>query len=259
MNIEPKQPGTKKNAIMAFSGIVVALLLKFKFALLFGFKLLGLIKIGWIFSSFGSLFISFGFYTMLFGWPFAVTIIALLYIHEMGHYVWMKALHLNPKAPVFVPGLGAYVAMTNMPATQKDSAWVAMAGPLVGGVASAMAYYWGIKTDNQWLMKSGSTGFFLNLFQLIPAKPFDGGFIAQALSKWILIPGTLTLIFISFVFHSVFLLIISLVSIFQIVTLFRPQAISTMQPASLSEKTLITIAYLSVTGMLGYLFYLSNY
>ncbi len=62
MNIEPKQPGTKKNAIMAFSGIDVAFLLKFKFALLFGFKLLGLIKIGWIFSSFGSLFISLGGY-----------------------------------------------------------------------------------------------------------------------------------------------------------------------------------------------------
>ena len=262
MDIKPNdQKPPQKNLLTALGAGFVAILLKFKLSLLFFLKYLSLIKIGWIFSSFGSMLISFGFYTTLYGWPFALTLIALLYIHEMGHFLWMKALNLNPNGPVFIPGLGAYVAMKNLPTTKKDSAWVAMAGPLVGGLASVIAYTIGLKTNNDWLIKSGATGFILNLFQLIPAKPFDGGFIVAALSKWLLVPGAFFLLALSFAFHSGFLILISVVSFIQVFMLFgnKPKIDDLMQETNLVDKALITIAYVSLISMLAYLTYASRY
>ena len=97
------------------AGTAAVLLLKFKAAIFLGLKALSLFKFGWLFSNFFSMALSLGLYTMMFGWRYAITIIILLYIHEMGHFVCMNAYGLKPKAPVFVPFIGAFTAMTNLP------------------------------------------------------------------------------------------------------------------------------------------------
>ena len=206
-----------KKTLLGSLGILGVLAVKFKFYIFAAWKALALLKISWLLSP----LISIGFYAMLWGWPFAFAIMLLLIIHEMGHWVWMKALGLEPKPIVFLPGIGAYVAMTKLPPDEATHAWVALAGPLVGGVGSVILYWFGVNSGNNWLIAAGSTGFFLNLLQLVPAKPLDGGFVIQAVSKWFLIPGTVLLIVLAVCFQSILLLIIAGISIFSLVNQFR--------------------------------------
>jgi len=156
--------------------------------------------------------LSIGVFTSAYGLPYALSLVLVIYIHEGGHWLWMKVLGLKPKAPMFVPGLGAFVAMTKLPPSEALHAWVALAGPLIGGVGCAALYSIGVHTNNAWLMASGNTGFWINLLQLIPAKPFDGGFVVQAISKWILIPGTIGLFAMGAVLQSPLLLLIAIIS-----------------------------------------------
>jgi Zn-dependent protease len=200
---------SNKKTIMGSLGILGVILLKGKTYLFAAWKALALFKMGWIISP----LLTIGVYTMLFGLPYAIAVFILLLTHEMGHWIWMKALGLEPKLPVFIPGIGAYVAMTKLPADQATHAWVALAGPLIGGLTSGTLFWFGVVYSNTWLMAAGSTGFFLNLFQLVPAKPFDGGFIIQAVYKWLLIPGTVMLFVLTYFFHSILLLIISVISL----------------------------------------------
>ena len=203
-----KEDKSNKKTILGSLGLLGVVLLKGKIYLLAAWKALAFIKIGWLISP----LITIGVYTMLWGLPYAIAVFILLLTHEMGHWVWMKALGLEPKAPVFIPGIGAYVAMTKLPPDEATHAWVALAGPLIGGVTSAILFWFGVYYTNAWLMAAGSTGFFLNLFQLLPAKPFDGGFIIQAISKWLLVPGTALLFVLTYLFHSILLLVISVIS-----------------------------------------------
>jgi Zn-dependent protease len=274
-----KDDGTKKT-LFGSLGILGVVALKFKFYILAALKALTFIKVGWLLSP----ILSIGIYAMLFGWPYAIAIVLLLFIHEMGHWIWMKCLGLEPKAPIFIPGVGAYVAMTKLPPDQATHAWVALAGPLVGGVGCAALFYGGVQTDNHWLTAAGSTGFMLNLLQLVPAKPLDGGFVIQALSKWLLIPGTGLLFALAVKWQSVLLLIIAGFSFYGLIKQFLkrqpvdaygvPQRSfmglanvapgdsvtdATQQtPASIPQRILIAIAYLGLAGMLAYLQWLST-
>jgi Zn-dependent protease len=271
-----KTKGSDKKTILGSLGILGVLLLKFKFYIFAGLKALTFLKVGWLISP----LISIGFYAMLFGWPYAFAIMVLLFIHELGHYIWMKALGLNPQLPIFVPGIGAYVAMTKLPPDQATHAWVALAGPLVGGLGCTILYWLGVHSGNNWLLAAGSTGFFLNLIQLIPAKPLDGGFVIQAVSKWLLIPGVAIMLAASYMLHSVLLLIISGFSILSLVhqfmTMYKkaemakyggaateavqsaPTSSVDETPATVPQRILIAMAYLSLAGILAYLYWLSH-
>jgi len=267
--------GTGKKTVLGGLGLLGVLALKFKFAIFAGLKALTFLKVGWVISP----LISIGFYAMLFGWPYAFAIMLLLLIHEMGHYIWMKALGLNPQLPIFVPGIGAYVAMTKLPPDQATHAWVALAGPLVGGLGCTILFWLGVHTGNTWLLAAGSTGFFLNLIQLIPAKPLDGGFVIQAVSKWLLIPGVAIMLAAAYMLQSVLLLIISgfsILSLFhQFMTMYKkadaaryggaaqaqpqpPTSSVDLTPATVPQRVLIAIAYLSLAGMLAYMYWLSH-
>lgn len=255
MSVDEK--GNKKTLFGSLS-ILGVLALKFKVYILAAWKAIAVLKLSWLLSP----LLSIGVYAMLWGWPYAFAIVLLLFIHEMGHWVWMKCLGLNPKAPVFIPGVGAYVAMTKLPPDQATHAWVAIAGPLVGGVGCAILYTLGIHSGNHWLTAAGSTGFMLNLLQLVPAKPLDGGFIIQAVSRWLLIPGTVMLLALAFCFKSVLLLIIGGISAVSLVKQFMPRSeaasTSELTPASFQQRIIIALAYLSLAGMLAYLYWLSS-
>ncbi len=107
--------------------------------------------------------------------------------------------------------------------------WVAIAGPLVGGVGSAILFWFGVQNNNNWIMAAGNTGFFLNLFQLVPAKPFDGGFVIQAISKWLLIPGVAILIVLTVLFKSPLLFLIAIISVVSLFGEFTRQRVQGRQ------------------------------
>jgi Zn-dependent protease len=122
---------------------------------------------------FGSLFIAIGGYSLLWGWTFGVGIVVLILLHELGHYIEAKREGLNPKLPVFLPFLGAYVRYTR--GNPWQTARVAIAGPIFGGVASLACYLVARADHSQQLQALAYFGFFLNLINLLPFWILDGG------------------------------------------------------------------------------------
>jgi len=150
------------------------LIFKFKTAILALFKLK-------IFVTAGSMLVSIAAYAWIWGWRFAVGFVVLLLIHELGHVLELRRQGIPASAPLFIPFLGAVVGMKQMPHNVWKEAQVALAGPIVGSLAAAGLWVAGETLDSELLVALAFTGFFLNLFNLIPVSPLDGGRAAAAL------------------------------------------------------------------------------
>jgi Zn-dependent protease len=137
-------------------------------------------KYGFAFAKFASIFVAIGGYALIWGWRIAIGFVALILIHEMGHFVEARRLGLHPNWPIFVPFLGAFVAFKSEHLTPWRLARVALAGPMLGSVGAAV--FWGIgEADNSQLLQAlGYFGFLINLFNLIPIGFLDGGQILRA-------------------------------------------------------------------------------
>ena len=96
---------------------------------------IALAKWSFVLVKFGSIFIAVGGYALILGWKFAVGLVLLILLHEMGHYLEAKREGLSPRLPVFVPFLGAYVRYTR--GNPWQTARVAIAGPMLGGARGA--------------------------------------------------------------------------------------------------------------------------
>jgi Zn-dependent protease len=136
-----------------------------------------LLKFGAFAVKFFGIFISVAAYALIFGWRFAVGFVLLILVHELGHFVEAHRQGLNPSLPVFIPFLGAYVAMKNSPFDPWRNLLVSAAGPFAGGLASLGVWIAGEAMDSRLLIALAYTGFLLNLFNLIPLRPLDGGFM----------------------------------------------------------------------------------
>jgi Zn-dependent protease len=137
-------------------------------------------------AKFGALFIAFGGYTLIWGWKFALGVVVLIFVQEMGHFLEAARERLNPSWPVFVPFLGAYVKYTR--GNPWQTARVAIAGPLVGG-AGALACYVVARAEGSDLLQAlAYFGFFLNLINLLPFGILDGGAVWRS-TRWLWIGG----------------------------------------------------------------------
>lgn len=132
-----------------------------------------LAKFSFILIKFSSIFIAVAAYALIWGWKFAVGVVFLILLHETGHYVEAKREGLNPRLPVFIPFLGAYVAYTRGHPWQTVR--VAIAGPILGGAAAFVLYLVAQSQHSNLLYALAYFGFFLNLFNLLPVVPLDGG------------------------------------------------------------------------------------
>jgi Zn-dependent protease len=155
-------------------------------AMVFKLQWLGLLlKFGWAGIS---ALISIILYSMLFGWAFGIGIVALLFIHELGHALVIKLKGIPFKGMIFIPLLGAAVLMKKRPLNARDEAEIGIAGPLAGGLGAAgcLALAW-LYHGQVWTPLA-YFGFFLNLINLIPALPFDGGHVMAAIDRrlWLL-------------------------------------------------------------------------
>jgi Zn-dependent protease len=128
-----------------------------------------------------SVVISIGVYTLFWGWKFAVGFVIILFIHEMGHVVVLRAQGIKATAPMFIPLMGAFISYKTPPRSVAQEAAGALAGPFAGLLASGAALVAADALDSQLLRAIAYTGFFLNLFNLLPALPLDGGRVAGAL------------------------------------------------------------------------------
>ena len=132
-----------------------------------------LAKFSFVLVKFGSIFIAVGGYALIWGWKFGVGFVLLILLHELGHYIEAKREGLDPKLPVFIPFLGAYVQYTR--GNPWQTARIALAGPILGGIASLGCLVVGLQQGSQFLQALAYVGFFLNLLNLLPFGIFDGG------------------------------------------------------------------------------------
>jgi Zn-dependent protease len=143
---------------------------------------IGLIaKFGLAFAKFGSIFIAVGGYALIWGWKFAVGFVLLILVHELGHFVEARRRGFDPALPVFIPFLGAYVAIRDARMNPWQSAWISLAGPISGGLGAAVCWVVGEQQGSQLLQALGYVGFLLNLFNLIPIGFLDGGSIWRSI------------------------------------------------------------------------------
>ena len=144
-----------------------------------------LLKLGSL-AKFAGIFVAFGGYTLIWGWKFALGVIVLIFVHEMGHFLEATREGLHPSWPVFIPFLGAYVKHTR--GNPWQTARVAIAGPILGGIGSAVCYWVGQANDSNLLIALAYFGFFLNLINLIPIGILDGGAVWRS-TRWLWLGG----------------------------------------------------------------------
>jgi len=140
------------------------------------------LKFGKLLASGGSMLISVVVYAWIYGWRYAVGFVALLFVHEMGHYIAARHKGLNVGAPTFIPFVGAWIELKDLPHDAQTEAYVGLGGPLLGTVGAVLVYFAARNWHIDWLLAVAYSGFFLNLFNLIPLSPFDGGRITAVLS-----------------------------------------------------------------------------
>jgi len=146
-------------------------------------------KLGKILVSVGSMLLSLALYAQVFGWPYAAGFVALLFVHEMGHYAAARSRGLPVSAPAFIPFVGAFIVMRDHPRDAETEAYVAFAGPFVGAVAAFACYLWARSADSSLGIAVAYAGFMLNLFNLLPISPLDGGRITAVISPKIWLIG----------------------------------------------------------------------
>ncbi len=171
MQQPPPERRDRRTGIGAILAAAAAFLLKFKFLLLAGAKLFG---VSWTFV------LSLWIYVLIFGWKFAVVVMLLLLAHELGHYFAFRAYGLPARLPAFLPLLGAFTAGTP-PQDLEQDAYIALAGPLTGLGLAAACYAIGDVTHERFWYACADLSAFLNLFNMIPMPPFDGGRVVAAL------------------------------------------------------------------------------
>lgn len=210
----------KLKKLLAPIGVVLVLCVKFfgklKFILLPGLKFLPvLLKTG------GTMLLSIWFYTMVWGVWFAAGFVLLIFVHECGHLLAAKRLGLKVGAPVFIPFMGAIIALKEAPRNAWVEAQVGIGGPLLGSAGAGVCELIFEATGNPLFRALAYTGFFLNLFNLAPIGFLDGGRIVTALSPWLWIVG-LGIILTMLILHPNFILfLILLMSAPRLFSLFR--------------------------------------
>jgi Zn-dependent protease len=139
------------------------------------------VKFGAFVLKFFGIFLAVGGYALIWGWKFGVGVVLLILAHELGHYVEAKRAGLDPQLPVFIPFLGAYVALRNMRFDPWVNARVSLAGPVAGGVAAAACLAVAVSIDSDLWRALAYAGFLLNLINLAPIAFLDG---AHVLRSW---------------------------------------------------------------------------
>lgn len=155
-----------------------------------------------------SMFVSVAAYALLWGWTFAAGFVALMFVHEMGHVVELKRQGVRASLPMFVPFLGAFVSMKGSPRSAYQEALSGLAGPYFGTAASVVVAFWGHATGSGFLTQLAAFGFMINLFNLLPMLPLDGGRAAAALHPALWLAGLVGLVALAFVDPSPVLLLV---------------------------------------------------
>ncbi|MFL5822618.1 MAG: site-2 protease family protein [Solirubrobacteraceae bacterium] len=227
---------------------VIAMLAKLKALLL----LLPKLK---LLTTAGTMAVSVAAYSFVFGWPFAAGFVVLLLIHEMGHVIQLRREGVPASAPMFIPFLGAVISARSLGENATAEARVGLAGPVLGSLgAAACLVIWALTGDDIWRALA-FTGLFLNLFNLLPVVPLDGGRAMAAMSPWMWLVGLGAMIPLALIFPNPIILIILLFAGYETYRRLKlrrssdPQqrAYYTVRPR---DRALVAVVYLGLIAAL---------
>lgn len=207
--------------------------------LFFGAKLLGT---SWTFL------LSLWFYALAFGWQLGIVLALALLAHELGHYYAYKGYGLAVRAPVFVPFMGAFTAGAIAPDLEQD-AYIALAGPVTGLALAFVCYAFGVATHEAFWYACADLSAFLNLFNMIPVLPFDGGRVIGAVWPPLRIVGVALFVVAAIYLHvPIFLIVvIALMGIPAMLAVFRGSPDPRAAAMTFAARARVSVWYLATT------------
>jgi Zn-dependent protease len=218
----PAEPTGWQKVKKLFAPVGVVAVLGLKFFAKLKFILLPVLKfIPVILKTGGTMLITIWVYAMMWGAWFAVGFVLLIFVHECGHLLAAKRLGLKVGAPVFIPFMGAIIALKEAPRNAWIEAQVGIGGPMLGTLGAGVCELIHLATGNTMFRGLAYTGFFLNLFNLAPVGFLDGGRIVTALSPWLWLVGFAILSVMTILQPNFLLILILVLSVPRIFFLFR--------------------------------------
>ena len=245
---ERRGHGPIRRRLSAIGAAIVAVLAKFKAVLV----LLPKLK---LFASTGTILVSLAAYALLWGWPFAAGFVALLFVHEMGHAIALRREGIKASWPMFIPFLGAVIAARSLGDNATAEARVGLAGPILGSIGAAACVLVWHATGNDLWRALAFTGFFLNLFNLLPVVPLDGGRAMAAMAPWMWFVGFAAIIPLAIIFPNPVILLILVFAGYETYKRWQQrrsgglaqQAYYRVRPL---DRALIAAVYLSLVALL---------
>jgi Zn-dependent protease len=149
-------------------------------------------------------------YQLIFGWAFSVGFVLLLLLHELGHVIQLRREGIKASAPMFIPFLGAVISAKSMGDDAGAEARVGLAGPVLGTIATLVPLGIWLATGDDFWRALAYIGFLINLFNLLPVLPLDGGRAMAALSPWVWFAGFAGLIALTVFFPNPILILVLL-------------------------------------------------
>jgi Zn-dependent protease len=163
-----------------------------------------------------SIFVSAAVYVWIGGWLFGVGLVGLIFVHEMGHVLEAKRQGLPVSAPLFIPFFGAAITLKRMPPNAWREAQIALAGPLVGSLGAAALWVVGEAYDSRRIQALAFLGFLINLFNLLPIPPLDGGRAVAALHPALWVVGLVALVGLAVWRPNPLLILIVIIAAFEL-------------------------------------------
>jgi Zn-dependent protease len=199
----------------------------------------------------GSMLVSIAAYAWIWGLPFAIGFVVLIFIHELGHVIELRRQGVPASAPLFIPFLGAVIGMKQLPEDAWKEARVALAGPILGSVGAAAFWVAAEVEGSDLLMALAFVGFFLNLFNLIPIVPLDGGRAVAALHPAVWLLGLLMMVGLVVVSPNPILIIIVIIGALELWRRWRERGEKEdYYRLAVWQRVAVAVVYLGLIGVL---------
>lgn len=204
-----------------------------------------------VFTTAATMLVSIAAYAWIWGLPFAIGFVVLIFIHEIGHVIELRRQGVPASAPLFIPFLGAVIGMKQLPEDAWKEARVALAGPILGSVGAAAFWVVAEVNGSELLMALAFVGFFLNLFNLIPIVPLDGGRAVGALHPAIWLLGLLMMVGLLVVSPNPILIIIVLIGALELWRRWRERKEKAeYYRLPVWQRVAVAVVYIGLLGVL---------
>jgi len=168
-----------------------------------------------ILTTSATMLVSIAAYSLLWGWKFAAGFVLLLLVHEMGHVIQLRREGIEASAPMFIPFLGAAVMAKSLGEDATAEARVGLAGPILGTLGCLALMPLALGGGDGFWDALVFTGLLLNLFNLLPVVPLDGGRAMAALSPWMWFVGLFVMVVVTFVIPNPIMILILLLAAYE--------------------------------------------